>query len=153
MPSSLHGKLCKFVAVLEYAPDPLPPKKTTRTPSYIISASLHFCFTSQKPVAARIIKRHLRQTPLARAPGFVVVRELEQRDLDAGLRRFAPRPELNPFRANLCWYLCWYMNEILISKIEQNQASDRRFDSAPAQITFILSLPRMYRHSYARLDC
>jgi len=45
------------------------------------------------------------------------------------VRRFAQLPESNRFRAVLCWYQCWYVGATLISKTEQNQPSDRQFDS------------------------
>ena len=50
------------------------------------------------------------------------------------LRRFERLPESNPFTANFCWYLCRYVEEILILKTEQNRPSDRQFDSVSGTI-------------------
>jgi hypothetical protein len=56
-------------------------------------------------------------------------------------RQFARLPETNPFMTIVCWYRRWYPSEILMLESEQNQPSDRKFDSVPGTIFFnVLSM-------------
>jgi hypothetical protein len=57
-----------------------------------------------------------------------------------GLRRFAQLPESKTFKFFFCWYLCWYVEATSISKTEQNQPSDRHFDSVSGTISIFFSI-------------